>query len=215
MLGQMKKIWTHKGIRVGIFMLWAYFMTLGSGKYGEPKLELSMQKIDLAAKEILVRLVVTNVGKFRLCLPRIREGMLKGHFEWRGWNPVIKEQHHAGGFAGHWWKRSRTMFTDFLSLAPGKQFAITINLAEMEQFPPDDAPPPTVITTPGKYEARVRLRLGVKRHIPALLFWKVWAGRVESNTITFVVEEPQAERLSLEDAQVSSQAEGERQNAPE
>lgn len=211
----MKHGWIYKGIKIGLIILCMYYVTLGSGKYGEPKLELSVQNIDLAAKEILVRLVVTNVGKFRLCLPHLREGIVENHTEWAGWIPFIKEQHHAGIFVGPWQRASHLTFTDLISLAPGEQFAVIMNFAEMEQFPPDYSPPPMITDTGGKYEASIRLGLGSdstgENNIPFYLLWKVWEGGVESNTISFVIEEPQVEQSSQEDAEEVLQNEDEQQ----
>lgn len=187
-----------------------FCVTNCSGKQGEPKLELLLQKLDPDAREIIVQLVVTNVGEDPLVIPHLREEGVKQSIMWAGWVYHIQRKNpdeFYGPYGYSWDRPPDFKKQDLIRLKPGEYFSLTLNIADAKWMSPYDKdyrqPRPELVDVAGEYEVNVRLSLGTdsmgESNIPLLLHWTVWQGYSESNTITFVIEQEHQDQPSQEE----------------
>lgn len=160
------------------------------------QLHLSLDTVDFVSREVRVRLTVTNPGNDRIVIPHPRESFIKRSLGWGGW--LLKIANHDKQLLGPWGGRPpHFRKRDLLTLRPGEQFSVTINIADVKKVgrfmaEEGEKPPPELIDAAGEYEVRIRLSLG-SEDIPFLLFflpYRIWTGDVRSNTIRFIVHPP-------------------------
>lgn len=160
-------------------------------KQGSPEIRLSLQSLDPAANEVILQIMVTNVGARPLIIPHLREDRITHYMRWGGWEISIQDQ--DGRFFDHDDKRSPQIMKDELvELAPGEHFIVTINIADTQWvrlFEGDSVPHPELARANGEYTAIVDLQLDNSR-LARDIIHTVWTGEVESNRLRFVIRHP-------------------------
>jgi hypothetical protein len=188
-----------------------FCLTACSHQQGIPKLEISLQKLDIVSREIVIQLTVTNVGDSPLVLPQLSKEKLTRAIMWGGWMCSIRRttvDDFYGVYGWSWRRPPEFKKSDLMTLKPGEVFAIMLDIADaewMSAFAKDyEQPRPALGEIAGEYAIYIRLGLGSdstgESNVPLLLHWRVWQGSEKSNIITFVVEDGQGKQTFTKEA---------------
>ena len=162
-------------------------------KQGTPRLQLSLKENDPERGNIIVELLVENVGSHSLRLPYLQGEHLEEYLAWGGWVLDIQDQDLRLFIMGE--KRPPLLKkNEMIELKPGEHFTVEVNISGASWFPsnPDDLKIPYPIL--GKTTAAYELSFGLdvsETTFPPHQLKTLWQGDLESNSLSVTVRQPE------------------------